>query len=119
MESQTQLAAAAKAWPFEQARALVERLKRAPKAGPVIFETGYGPSGLPHIGTIQEVARTTHSREGVETAIQEVVQMAVAPGLGRPFHHAKHRRQHRNSREAVERAADVVDQFDLTLAPGG
>ena len=56
------LAAEAKAWPFEQARMIVERLKKTPKAGPVIFETGYGPSGLPHIGTFQEVARTTMVR---------------------------------------------------------
>jgi len=54
--------AAAKAWPFEQARAIVARLEKAPKAGPVIFETGYGPSGLPHIGTFQEVARTSMVR---------------------------------------------------------
>ena len=52
----------ARAWPFEQARMLVERLKKTPKQGPVIFETGYGPSGLPHIGTFQEVARTTMVR---------------------------------------------------------
>lgn len=56
-----QLAAAAKAWPFEQARLVVERLKKHPKDA-VIFETGYGPSGLPHIGTFQEVARTTMVR---------------------------------------------------------
>src|SRR5688572_13852947 len=36
------LAAAAKAWPFEQARLVIERLKKKPKDGPVIFETGYG-----------------------------------------------------------------------------
>ncbi|MEM9704544.1 MAG: lysine--tRNA ligase [Pseudomonadota bacterium] len=51
--------AAAKSWPFGEARRLVKRLDRMPeKQGPVIFETGYGPSGLPHIGTFQEVART-------------------------------------------------------------
>lgn len=55
------LSAAAKAWPFEQARMVVERLKKTPK-DTVIFETGYGPSGLPHIGTFQEVARTTMVR---------------------------------------------------------
>src|ERR1700678_3265568 len=46
------------AWPFEEARKIVARLKRNPKPE-VIFETGYGPSGLPHIGTFGEVARTT------------------------------------------------------------
>ena len=49
------------AWPFEEARKLVARLKRTPK-DEVIFETGYGPSGLPHIGTFGEVARTTMVR---------------------------------------------------------
>ncbi len=52
-----------KAWPFEEAQKVVERLKRRPApAGEVIFETGYGPSGLPHIGTFGEVARTTMVR---------------------------------------------------------
>ncbi len=49
------------AWPFEEARKIVERLKRKPK-DEVLFETGYGPSGLPHIGTFGEVARTTMVR---------------------------------------------------------
>ncbi len=48
-----------KAWPFEEAAKLVERYKAVPPAkGYVLFETGYGPSGLPHIGTFGEVART-------------------------------------------------------------
>lgn len=49
-----------KAWPFEEARELIEkRLKnQLPQKGFVLFETGYGPSGLPHIGTFGEVART-------------------------------------------------------------
>ena len=46
-----------KAWPFEEARKLIERLKRF-EAKEVVFETGYGPSGLPHLGTFGEVART-------------------------------------------------------------
>src|SRR5262245_65405344 len=61
------LAAAAKAWPFEQARLVVERLKKSPKDGPVIFETGYGPSGLPHIGTFGEVVRTSMVRHAFRT----------------------------------------------------
>jgi lysyl-tRNA synthetase, class I len=52
------LAENSNAWPFEEARKIVARLKRHPK-DEVIFETGYGPSGLPHIGTFGEVARTT------------------------------------------------------------
>jgi lysyl-tRNA synthetase, class I len=55
------LAEASHAWPFEEARKIVERLKRKPK-DEVIFETGYGPSGLPHIGTFGEVARTSMVR---------------------------------------------------------
>ncbi len=67
------LAADAKAWPFEQARMIVERLKKTPKAGPVIFETGYGPSGLPHIGTFQEVARTTMVRHAFRALTGDAV----------------------------------------------
>lgn len=52
-----------KAWPFEEAQKIVARLEKrgSPETG-VIFETGYGPSGLPHIGTFGEVARTTMVR---------------------------------------------------------
>jgi lysyl-tRNA synthetase, class I len=56
-----QLAEVSHAWPFEEARKIVARLKRHPK-DEVIFETGYGPSGLPHIGTFGEVARTAMVR---------------------------------------------------------
>src|SRR3546814_16849075 len=56
-----------KAWPFEEARKLLERYKSgAPAKGHVLFETGYGPSGLPHIGTFGEVARTTMVRRAYE-----------------------------------------------------
>lgn len=56
-----------KAWPFEEARALVKRLGgKDPQKGYVLFETGYGPSGLPHIGTFGEVARTTMIRRAFE-----------------------------------------------------
>jgi lysyl-tRNA synthetase class 1 len=60
------LALAAHAWPFEEARKVLARAERRRKAGlqvkEVLFETGYGPSGLPHIGTFGEVARTTWVR---------------------------------------------------------
>ncbi len=58
----------AKAWPFEEARRLIARLARLKRdpAAPVLFETGYGPSGLPHIGTFGEVARTTMVRHAYE-----------------------------------------------------
>ena len=56
-----------KAWPFEEARKLVKRFKKTPpEKGYVLFETGYGPSGLPHIGTFGEVARTTMVRKAFE-----------------------------------------------------
>jgi lysyl-tRNA synthetase class 1 len=55
------LAEQSNAWPFEEARKIVARLEKHPKET-VIFETGYGPSGLPHIGTFGEVARTTMVR---------------------------------------------------------
>ena len=62
------LALTSKAWPFEEARKIVKRYeKRAPEKGYVLFETGYGPSGLPHIGTFGEVARTTMVRRAFET----------------------------------------------------
>ena len=49
-----------KAWPFEEARRLLNRYKDVePSKGYVLFQTGYGPSGLPHIGTFGEVSRTT------------------------------------------------------------
>ena len=57
----------AKAWPFEEARALLKRYENGPpEKGYVLFETGYGPSGLPHIGTFGEVLRTTMIRRAFE-----------------------------------------------------
>lgn len=51
----------AKAWPFVEARKIVKRIEKTGQQE-VLFETGYGPSGLPHIGTFGEVARTTMVR---------------------------------------------------------
>ena len=57
-----------KAWPFEEARGLLKRLGgKTPEKGYVLFETGYGPSGLPHIGTFGEVARTTMVMQAFRT----------------------------------------------------
>ncbi|MED5338643.1 MAG: lysine--tRNA ligase [Pseudomonadota bacterium] len=62
-----ELAENARAWPFEEARKVVKRLAgKTPDKGYVLFETGYGPSGLPHIGTFGEVARTTWVRRAFE-----------------------------------------------------
>ncbi len=54
-----------KAWPFEEARALLKRIEASGKEE-VLFETGYGPSGLPHIGTFGEVLRTSMIRRAFE-----------------------------------------------------
>ncbi|WP_370227291.1 lysine--tRNA ligase [Cognatishimia sp.] len=60
-------AMSSKAWPFEEARRLLKRYQKgAPEKGYVLFQTGYGPSGLPHIGTFGEVARTTMVRRAFE-----------------------------------------------------
>ena len=68
--TQTELLAAAqvsKAWPFEEARKLLKRYPDGkPDGSAMLFETGYGPSGLPHIGTFQEVLRTTLVRRAYE-----------------------------------------------------
>jgi lysyl-tRNA synthetase class 1 len=61
-----------KAWPFEEARRILKRYEKAPpEKGYVLFETGYGPSGLPHIGTFGEVLRTTMIRRAFE-AISDI-----------------------------------------------
>ena len=60
-------AMSSKAWPFEEARRLLKRYdSKPPEKGYVLFETGYGPSGLPHIGTFGEVSRTTMIRRAFE-----------------------------------------------------
>ncbi len=67
MKAQREHAQTSKAWPFEEARKLLKHLGgKLPAKGYVLFETGYGPSGLPHIGTFGEVARTTMVRRAFE-----------------------------------------------------
>jgi lysyl-tRNA synthetase class 1 len=61
------LALQGRAWPFEEARKILGRLAdRSPAKGYVLFETGYGPSGLPHIGTFAEVVRTSMIRHAFQ-----------------------------------------------------
>ncbi|MGO4704900.1 lysine--tRNA ligase [Microvirga sp. 2MCAF38] len=62
----------ATAWPFEEARKLVERLKKTGKKE-ALFETGYGPSGLPHIGTFGEVARTSMVRHAFRVLTNDAI----------------------------------------------
>ena len=67
------LAEQSSAWPFEEARKIVARLKKKPK-DEVIFSTGYGPSGLPHIGTFGEVARTTMVRHAFRVLTEDRIK---------------------------------------------
>jgi lysyl-tRNA synthetase, class I len=68
-----ELAEVSHAWPFEEARKIVARLKKKPK-DEVIFETGYGPSGLPHIGTFGEVARTSMVRHAFRVITDDKIK---------------------------------------------
>src|SRR6202165_1159419 len=67
------LAEQSNAWPFEQAKQIVARLNKNPK-DEVLFATGYGPSGLPHIGTFGEVARTTMVRHAFRVLTDDKVK---------------------------------------------
>jgi lysyl-tRNA synthetase class 1 len=63
----TEVASQAKSWPFEEARRILNRIQnKTPAKGYVLFETGYGPSGLPHIGTFGEVMRTSMVRRAFQ-----------------------------------------------------
>lgn len=73
LQSVREAAEVSKAWPFEEARKLIARLERSPKSE-VVFETGYGPSGLPHIGTFGEVARTTMVRHAFRVLTGDTVK---------------------------------------------
>ncbi|MGJ8562941.1 MAG: lysine--tRNA ligase [Alphaproteobacteria bacterium] len=73
----------AKAWPFEQARLILRRLDIEKKRGidrgdrPVVFETGYGPSGLPHIGTFGEVVRTIMVMDAFRALTDDKIPMTM------------------------------------------
>ncbi|MEL7728723.1 lysine--tRNA ligase [Citromicrobium bathyomarinum] len=71
MQDLIEAARTSKAWPFQEAQRLLKRYPDGakPDGSPVLFETGYGPSGLPHIGTFQEVLRTTLVRRAFEALI--------------------------------------------------
>src|SRR3990167_7909033 len=82
-----------KAWPFEEARKLVKRYPEGKPGGEaVLFETCYGPSGLPHIGTFNEVLRTTMVRRayeqmtGAPTRLVAVSHRLDGPRQGSPTH---------------------------------
>ena len=67
-------AATSKAWPFEEATKIITRYKGRDFPETVLFETGYGPSGLPHIGTFGEVARTSMVRHAFRVLTQDKVK---------------------------------------------
>ena len=70
-----EIAQDAKAWPFAEARALAARMEKIGAKDTVLFETGYGPSGLPHIGTFGEVVRTTMVRHAYETLTGQATKL--------------------------------------------
>lgn len=73
-----QLPALPKSWPFEEAAKIADYLKKNGKNDPlqpVLMETGYGPSGLPHIGTFGEVARTSWVRQAFQTLTGRSVKL--------------------------------------------
>ena len=78
MSDLRELATKAKAWPFQEARRVLKRVGgKTPDRGYVVFETGYGPSGLPHIGTFGEVLRTTMVRHAFQ-ALSDVPSRLLA-----------------------------------------
>ena len=76
-EEMIAVAAEAKAWPFEEARKLVKRYEKDGYPDTVLFETGYGPSGLPHIGTFGEVARTSMVRHAFRVLTRNSVKTKI------------------------------------------
>ncbi|WP_163270595.1 lysine--tRNA ligase [Chelativorans alearense] len=70
-------AAESKAWPFEEARRIVKRYEGRDFPETVLFETGYGPSGLPHIGTFGEVARTSMVRHAFRVLTEDRVKTKI------------------------------------------
>ncbi|RZS88042.1 lysyl-tRNA synthetase class I [Phyllobacterium myrsinacearum] len=70
-------AAEAKAWPFEEAQKIIKRYEKSGYPDTILFETGYGPSGLPHIGTFGEVARTSMVRHAFRVLTKDSVKTKV------------------------------------------
>lgn len=66
----------ARAWPFEEAKKVLKRVEKSGKKS-VIFETGYGPSGLPHIGTFGEVVRTSMVRHAFRLLTKDAIPSKI------------------------------------------
>ena len=73
----TTAAAEAKAWPFEEAQKIIKRYEKSGYPDSILFETGYGPSGLPHIGTFGEVARTSMVRHAFRVLTKDSVKTKI------------------------------------------
>ena len=118
------LAEQSNAWPFEQAKAIVARLKKKPK-DEVLFETGYGPSGLPHIGTFGEVARTTMVRHAFRVLTEDKIKTRLLAfsddmdGLRKvPDNVPNKEMLDRLSRQAADaRARSVRERVSVASAP--
>ena len=70
-------AAEAKAWPFEEAQKIIKRYEKSGYPDSILFDTGYGPSGLPHIGTFGEVARTSMVRHAFRVLTKDSVKTKI------------------------------------------
>ena len=71
-----------KAWPYEEARKLLKRYPDGKPGGEaILFETGYGPSGLPHIGTFNEVLRTTMVRNAFHALSDQKTRLIAFPTI--------------------------------------
>jgi tRNA synthetases class I (K) len=80
MADERELLRASKAWPVVEAVRLLERVENAPpEKGFVLFQTGYGPSGLPHIGTFAEVFRTSLVRQAFARLSDLPTRRGIAP----------------------------------------
>jgi len=66
-----------KSWPFKEALRVINELERRDHPDPVLFETGFGPSGLPHIGTFAEVARTTFVKNAFDHLVDRKSEIYV------------------------------------------
>ncbi len=66
MAQRTEIASGAEFWPYEEARAILKRVHDYPPDRPVIFESGFGPSGLPHLGTMGEILRPSYVRHALQ-----------------------------------------------------
>ena len=67
-EISKELLSNARTWPYEEARKIIKRVENSNQPiKEIVLETGYGPSGLPHIGTFGEVFRTTMVRNALKS----------------------------------------------------